>query len=443
MSQEKLKTADLAAELLRYGKARGAAEMEVAIEEGTEFNARVLNQQVENLTQAGSKGVSLRIIVDGKTANASSSDFSKETLEKLVDGAVARARLSGRDSFAGLPDMEKVTAGEAELKIYDPAILDVSPERKIALAKQVEAAGSGEKGVAKSLGGACGTYVSESTLLNSKGFAGSYRKTAIWIGTAYQAGEGQNLFQAGWQDASSNLNELMAPEAVGKKAAARVTRLIGARKVATQNVPVVFEPPMTGQLLDFLVRCLSGAAVDQRQSFLAGKLGEKIGNDRVVIVDDGLLPGGRASAPFDGEGVPARRSSIVEKGVLKSYLLDTYYGRKLKLRSTGNASGPTNFYWAAGDRTPEQILKSVDKGLLLTGTLGQGTVPTTGDISVGAFGLWIEKGEVAYPVAEITISGNMGELLAGVEMVGSDLDFREAVTGPTVKFGSMTVGGKA
>jgi PmbA protein len=198
---------------------------------------------------------------------------------------------------------------------------------------------------------------------------------------------------------------------------------------------------MTGQILSFLARCLSGAAVDQRQSFLAGKLGEAVGNPLVTIVDDGLLPGGRATVPFDEEGVPSRKTTLVEKGVLKNYLLDTYYGRKLKLRSTGNASGPTNFYWAAGDKAREEILKSVEKGLLLTGTLGQGTVPTTGDISVGAFGLWIEKGEVAFPVAEITISGNLGELLKGVEMVGNDLEFRQAVTGPTVKFAQMTVGG--
>jgi PmbA protein len=432
----------LAEDLLRYGKSKGATEMEVAIDEGTEFSVRVLDQEVEKLTQAGSKGIALRVIVEGKTATASSSDFTKKTLEKLLDGAVTRARLSGKDPCAGLPDLEPVAAETAALRIFDPAVGEIPAEKKLALARQVEAAGLKEKGVTKSLGASCGTVVLDRLLVNSKGFAGSYRRTSIFLGTSYQAGEGDNLFQDGWYDSSVSLGDLMDAEALGKKAAGQVTRLVGARKVPTQNVPVILEPPMTGQILGFLARCLSGNAVDQRQTFLAGKLGEAVGNGLVTIVDDGLLPAGRATAPFDDEGVPARRTAVIEKGLLKSYLLDTYYGRKLKLHSTGNASGPTNFYWAAGDKTPEQILKSVDKGLLLTGTLGQGTVPTTGDISIGAFGLWIEKGEVVYPVAEITISGNLGELLKGVQMVGSDLEFRRAIAGPTVKFAQMTVGGK-
>jgi len=442
MSTEPQSMKGLAEDLLRYGKSKGANEMEVAIDEGTEFSVRVLNQEVEKLTQAGSKGIALRVIVEGKTATASSSDFTKKTLEKLVDGAVTRARLSGRDPFAGLPELEGGAVDAATLKIYDPAVGEIPAEKKLALAREVEAVGLREKGVTKSLGASCGTVVLDRLLVNSKGFAGSYRRTSIFLGSSYQAGEGDNLFQDGWYDSSVSLKDLMGAEALGKKAAGQVTRLVGARKVPTQNVPVIFEPPMTGQILGFLARCLSGNAVDQRQTFLAGKLGEAVGNGLVTIVDDGLLPAGRATAPFDDEGVPARRTAVIEKGTLKSYLLDTYYGRKLKLRSTGNASGPTNFYWAAGDKTPEQILKSVDKGLLLTGTLGQGTVPTTGDISIGAFGLWIEKGEVIYPVAEITISGNLGELLKGVEMVGSDLEFRRALTGPTVKFSQMTVGGK-
>ena len=441
MSAETKQIAALTEDLLRYGKSRGATEMEVAIDEGTEFSVRVLNREVEKLTQAGSKGIALRVITDGRTATASSSDFDRKTLYKLVDGAVARARLSGQDAFAGLPDLEKIAAGASALKIFDPAVTELPAEKKIALAQGVEAVGLSETGVTKSLGASCTSLVWSRFLANSKGFSGTYEKTVIALGTAYQAGEGDNLFQDGWYDGASSVAALMDVEALGKRAARQVTRLVGARKVPTQNVPVVLEPAMTGQILSFLARCLSGAAVDQRQSFLAGKLGEAVGNPLVTIVDDGLLPGGRATVPFDEEGVPSRTTTLVEKGVLKNYLLDTYYGRKLKLRSTGNASGPTNFYWAAGDKAREEILKSVEKGLLLTGTLGQGTVPTTGDISVGAFGLWIEKGEVAFPVAEITISGNLGELLKGVEMVGNDLEFRQAVTGPTVKFAQMTVGG--
>jgi PmbA protein len=183
-------------------------------------------------------------------------------------------------------------------------------------------------------------------------------------------------------------------------------------------------------------------SVARRQSFLVDKLGTQIGNEHVNIVDDGLLVQGRGTVPFDNEGVPCRKIAVVERGMLKSYLLDTYWGRKLKLASTGNAGGATNLYWAAGTSTPEEIIRSVDNGLYLVNTIGLGREATTGDISLGAFGLWIDKGELAYPVAEITISTNLGKLLQSVEMVGNDLEMREAICAPTLKFAEVTVGGK-
>ena len=174
---------------------------------------------------------------------------------------------------------------------------------------------------------------------------------------------------------------------------------------------------------------------------MVDKLGEKIANSLVNITDDPHIAGALGSRPYDGEGVPTRKKSIVGDGVLKSYMLDTYSGRKLKMHSTGNASGPGNFYLHAGTHTPQEIIKSVDKGLLLTKTIGQGTVATTGDISKGAFGLWIEKGEIVFPVAEITISGNLGKMLNSIEMIGNDLTFDRSITGPTIKIGEMTISG--
>jgi PmbA protein len=441
MSRDSKDSRALAETLVAYGKRKGATEVEVTITEGSEFGVEVLDQNIESLQESGTRDLNLRVLVDGRTATASSSDFSEETLQRLVTNAVARARLSGKDPYAGLPETRPQAVKAEALNIYDPAIPPMPPEAKIAFARQIEAVGIGDKRIKKSTGASCGTWTGRRTLVNSKGFAGAYGKTLVWYGGAFQAGEGENLFQDGWYDGATSLGALMDPESLAKKAVGRVVRLVGARKVETQNVPVVFEPPMTAQILGFLGRCLGGPSVDRRQSFLVGRIGEKVGNERVNVVDDATLAGGRGTWPFDDEGVPAARTAVLEKGVLKSYLLDTYYGKKLGMKSTGNSSGPTNLYWAAGDKTPEQIIASVDRGLLLTGTLGQGTVPTTGDISVGAFGLWIEKGEVAFPVAEITISGNLGEMLGKVEMVGSDLEFRRAVTGPTVKFAEMTVGG--
>lgn len=442
MSAPKADLKSVAEELVQYGRKRGATQVEVTADDGTNFRVAVRDGNVETLVEAGSRNISLRAFVDGRAASASSSDLSAETLHRVMDRAIERAKLSGADPFAGLPDLEKLAVGPETLKLWDPEIPRMTPEAKVAWAKKLEAIGLKDKRIGKSLGAGFSTNYGTTVLANSAGFSGSYLSSVAVCNVAYQAGEGQNLFQEGWYDATRSLADLLPAEAVAAKAVERATRLIGARKVETQNVPVVLEPSMTGWLLGFLAHCLDGEALNQMQSFLAGKLGEKIGSDLVTVVDDGLLPGGLGTSPFDTEGVPSRKNVVMQKGVLKSYILNTYNARKMKSKSTGNGGGPTNFYLAAGSSKPAEILKSVDKGLYLTGTMGQGTVPTTGDISRGAFGLWIEKGEVVHPVAEITISGNLGKILKDIVMVGDDLEFRQSLAGPTVKIAEMTVGGK-
>jgi len=433
---------ELAEKLVLYGKKKGASGVEVSIDEGSEFRAAVRDGELETLTEAGSKDLKLRVFVEDKVATASSSDFLDSTLTQLVDNAIVRAKLGGKDPFAGLPQAEKVTAKGEELEIFDPAILALTPEKKIDYAKQAEAIGLKQEGVTKSLGSRFVTVDQTRTLVNSEGFSGSYRGTIGYATAYFQAGEGDNLFQDGWFEGGTTLAKLPEPEVLAITAAARVTRLVGARKVETQNVPVVFEPQVTASLLlGLLAQCVDGEAVSLKRSFLVNRIGEKIAGDRVSVIDDGLLPGCFGTAPFDSEGVPCRKTTVIDNGVLRNYLLDTYYGRKLQMRSTGNADGTTNFYWAAGSSKPEDIVKSVDKGLLLTGTIGQGTDTTTGDISIGAFGLWIEDGEPAFPVAEITVSANLADILKGVEMVGNDLRFLDDTNGPTVKVAEMTIGG--
>lgn len=434
-----LKTAE---ELVSFGRKKGATQIEVSIGQGSEFSLDVREGEVERLVEAGSKGLSLRLFVDGKMARASSSDLSKDTLEKLVENAIERAKLSSADPLAGLPEKEAISVDIEKLKLWDPAILELQPEKKIAAAKEIEKICLADKRVKKSFGASYGTYTGETFLANSNGFSGSYKRTACSSGVYLQAGEEPNLFDEGWNDSSRILAKLESPEEIAKKAIHRVTRLIGGKKVETQNVPVVFESPMTASLLSFLFNCINGNSIYLKQSFLAGKIGEKVGNDLVTVIDDGLIPGAAGSKPFDGEGVPTRKTVVIENGVLKNYLMDTYAGKKLNMKSTGNSSGANNFYLAPGTSTPEEIIKSVDKGLFLTGTIGFGLVPTTGDISRGAFGLWIEKGELTYPVAEITFSGNLGQLLKGIEMVGNDVKFKDSITGPTIKVAEMTVGGK-
>lgn len=431
----------LAEDMVALGQKQGATEVQVSIGEGSEFSVDIRQGEIEKLVEAGSKSLSLKVIVDQKVANASSSDFSKETLKNMVDNAIDRARISNADEFAGLPDKEEITADVKSLKIFDPAIVEMAPEKKIADAKKIESICLANKQVKKSYGSSYSTYVGTRYLANSKGFSGSYSSTTCSSGIYLQSGEGDNLFDEGKYDYSRNLNSLMQPEAIAKEAIHRVTRLIGAKKVETQNVPVITEPAMTGGLLGFLYNCVDGDNVYLGQTFLGDKIGEQVGNELITVIDDGTMPGVPGAKPFDREGVPIRKTVIMDKGVLKSYVMDTYAGRKLKMSSTGNASGANNLYLAPGEHTPEEIIKSVDKGLLLTGTIGFGMVATTGDISRGAFGLWIENGEIAYPVAEITISGNLGTILKEIEMVGNDLKFKRSINGPTVKIHEMTVGG--
>jgi PmbA protein len=433
---------ELAETLVAYGRKKGASEVEVGIQEGAEFDVSVRDGEVESLTEAGSRDLTLRAFVDGKVATATSSDLNDDTLLRLVDNAIARARLAGTDPFAGLPERGgKLVSAEA-LGIFDPAVVAMSPEKKLALARETESIGRKDGRINRSLGASCSSNAYTQVLANSKGFSGSFRKTVLTLGVGFQCGKGEQLFQDYWYEGATSVAGLKAPEAIAKKAVQRTVRLLGASKVPTQNVPVVLEPSIAGNLfLRFLLQCISGASVDRKQSFLADKLGTRIASDLVTVVDDGLIPGAVGTSPFDGEGVPAGKTTFIEAGVLKTFMLNTYYARKLKLKGTGNAGGPNNLYLAPGKATPEAIVKSVDKGLLLTGILGHGRVPTTGDISVGAFGLWIEKGEVVHPVAEITISGNLGDLLKGVQAVGNDLELRFGVSCPTVKVAEMTVAG--
>lgn len=432
----------LAERLVAHGKKSGASDIEVVINQGSEFRAKVRDGELETLTEAGSLGVDLRVFVGDKVATASSSDLSSAALTHLIDNAIARAKLGGSDPFAGLPAREEVKVRADALDIFDPAIVEMSPEKKIAYARKVETRGLEHEGVSKSLGATFVTVDSSRTLVNSRGFSDKYRSTVGIAFAGFQAGEGDNLFQDYWFEGGTTLAKLPEPEDLANQAAQRVTRLVGARKVETQNVPVVFEPRVTASLLlGMLSQSVDGATISGKRSFLVDKIGEKIASDKVTIIDDGLLRGGLGTAPFDSEGVPCRKTTVVAKGVLESYLLDTYYARKLAMRSTGNADGTTNLYWAAGDSKPAEIIESVDKGLLLTGTLGLGTDVTTGDISMGAFGLWIENGELAFPVAEITISANLAGILQGVEMVGDDLRFLDDTNGPTVKVAEMTIGG--
>ncbi len=254
-----------------------------------------------------------------------------------------------------------------------------------------------------------------------------------------------------WFSAARTLAKLESPEKVGREAARRTLRRLGARKIASTYVPVVLDPLVAGSLLEQIFSAANGDAIYRHASFLAGKLGEKVAGDNITIIDDGTLPGGFGTTPFDGEGVPTRRTLVIEKGVLKSYLLNTYTARKLGLQTTGNAArglagspgiGAGNFFLQPGAKTPQQIQAGVKSGLYVTETLGFGVNLVTGDFSQGASGLWIENGEFVFPVEEVTIAGNLKDMLNQISEIGNDLEFRGSTASPTLRLEGMTIAGE-
>jgi len=436
----------LAERLVRHGRDCGADEIEVGIGEGVEFNVDIRLGRIENLAEAGSRYAGVRVIKDKKTAFGSSSDMSEEALRHLIGGAVRRAALAQADEFSGLADLSPTRIDDDVLDIFDPEIPALEARTKIELAMETERIALADKRITNSYGAGFGTHEVRSVLASSNGFSGVYEKTYASLSVGLQAGETDDLVEDFWYSSQIHFRDLETPEQVARKAVDRTVRQLHPRKIKTQRVPVIFEPFMTGSLLGFLFGCVSGTAVYQRSTFLADKLGQRIGNDKITVIDDGLLPRRIGTGPFDAEGVPSRRTIVVERGVLKNFLCNVYAARKLGLQTTGNADGggvgPNNFYLEPGPHSPADIIRSCDRGLLLIRTLGHGLNGVTGDISRGAFGLWIENGEIVHPVSEITISGNLGELLQSVEMVGSDLEFRGSICGPTIKVAEMMIAGE-
>jgi PmbA protein len=438
---------DLAETLVAYARACGADEAEVSVIDGYEFNVDVRKGRIESLVEAGSRTAGLRVIKDRKTAYASSSDLDLGTLRRLVRGAVRRAELGNPDEFAGLAPLSPERVDPVPLDLYDPAIAALDSRTKIALARDTERAALRDKRITNSYGATFASNEIRSVLVLSNGFVGEYAQTYCGLGVGLQAGGTDDRVEDSWSSSKRRFKDLEAPEAIARKAVERTVRQLKPRKIATQNVPVIFEPTQTAWLLGFLFGCVTGTAVYQKATFLEGRLGRRIGNERVTVVDDALIPGALGSHPFDSDGLPCRRTVVVDKGVLKSYLCNHYAARKLGLASTGSADGggvgPANFYLEPGPDAipPEMIVAGTKKGLLLIRTLGHGLNSVTGDISRGAFGLWIEDGEIAYPVTEVTVSGHLGRLLENVEAVGADLEFHGPISGPTVKVAEMTVAG--
>jgi PmbA protein len=336
--------------------------------------------------------------------------------------------------------------------MYSAEVAELDTGRKIETAKRAEdAALSSDPRISNSEGASFDNYVGRHIFANSRGFAGEYRSSYCSLSTSPVARDGESMERDYWYTMARGFSGLEAAEHVGRMAAQRALRRLNAVKVDTQKVPVVFEPRTARSLLDNIFEAVHGMSIYRQESFLAGKLGEKVASDEVTVVDDGTLPGLFGTSPFDDEGVASRRTVVIERGVLKNYLMNTYAARKLGMKTTGNASrgltgnagiGHGNFFLEKGVQTPEQIIAGIPNGFYVTELMGFGVNIVTGDYSRGAAGLWIRNGELAFAVSEVTIAGNLNDMLRGIEAIGSDLEFRGSVAAPTIKMGEMTVGGK-
>jgi PmbA protein len=361
------------------------------------------------------------------------------------------AQATAEDPCGGLPDPDLFSPEVADLDLWDPEAEDLPVAGRIALAMATESAALDfDPRITNSDGAEYSHEDARILFANSHGFTGEYRGSSVILSATPIAGDNGGMQRDAWYSLQRRLRKLESPEVIGRTAAQRALRRLGARKVATQQVPVVFDPDTAASLLRTICGAVSGSAVYRSASFLAGRLGEQVAVPGLTVADDGRMVGHLGSRPFDGEGLPTRRTVVIRDGVLASYLLDTYTGRKLAMASTGNATrslgqppavAPTNCYIAPGPFSPEQIIRSVNSGLYITEMIGFGVNLVTGDYSRGAVGLWIDHGELAYPVEEITIAGNLREMLQQIEMIGNDLEWRGSIASPSLKIARMTVAG--
>jgi PmbA protein len=442
----------LAADVVAMARKAGAHEADVMLQTSTEFNVQVRKGEVETLTQSGSKGLGLRVFVDGRMGFAATSDFDLPVLERLVESTVALASVADRKAENGLPDTP-APEPRPELKIYDPTIESLPIDQKIAMAKQCEAAAyAADPRVTNSEGAGFGSGTTYTVLANSRGVNASYHSSGCSVycqPLAEEDGKKQVDYEYSF---TRELERLENPEEVGRKAAMRVVRKLGARKVATQSAAVVFDRRVAARIWAGVMAALNGDMVFKEMSFLKDKLGRKVAAESVTLVDDGTLVGGTGSAPFDGEGLPTRRNVLIEHGVLKMFQYDTETARKVGngAESTANARrsynsspsiGPFNLYLLAGNVTQDEIIAALPNGFFVTDMMGSGVNPVTGDFSTGASGVWIEDGRLTYPVEEVTIASSMESLLNGIERIGSDLIFNSSVVSPTVQVAEMVVSG--
>ena len=450
-----MELADAAALVLERARAHAGVEAEAIAAEADRLEVGVRLGKPEKLKRSRERRLALRIFAGHSSAVVSTADLSASSLESLVGDAVDLARATAADPSSGLADLDGQSSPSFELDLFDPSATEITADEALGLARVAEeAALACDPRLSNSEGAEFSSAARRLLYATSRGFRGEQRSSSFSLSVvpvAKEANGDGSMQRDYWYTSARHRRDLDDAADVGRIAAARTLRRLGARSVTTCDVPVVFEAEIAASLVGHIASAVSGSAVYRGMSYLRDRQGQTIAPETVRVVDDPLRSAGLASRPFDAEGLTSRTNVVVDGGVLRTFLLDTYSARKLGLASTASAvrslgeppvAGATNLYLEAGSASREEIIGSVGSGLYVTELIGSGVNPVTGDYSRGAAGLWIENGKLAFPVEGITIAGNVLEMLAAIEAVGNDLAFRSSISAPTVKIARMTVAGR-
>jgi len=455
-SPQQVSRRDLVARALEQARKAGADAADAVLSASDSVEARVRGEEIDFVSQAREHTLGIRALVGGgvgfRSAITSTSDLSDEAVDRMARDAAVLARATAVDAAAGLPE-DGFATDHPELALSVSGDRDIDAEVRIQDAFTAEAAArASDPRITNSEGSQVGSGFSAIAYGNTAGFYGEYEAAIHSLFAEPLATENGSMQRDYWMTVARSLGELEAPAEVGRRAAERALRRLGAKPVPTCEVPVIFDPVTAPSLLSHLSACINGYSIYRETSYLAGQLGAIVGSELLTVVDDGRRPGGLGSKPFDGEGLPTRRTLVIDRGRLESFLLDSYSARKVDGRSTGNAArgvgspptvAPTNLWLEPGDASLDDIVASTQRGLLVTELIGMGFNPVTGDYSRGAAGLWIEAGAICHPVEEVTIAGNLSDMLNGVDAVGSDLIWLGRLAAPSVRIARMTVAGAA
>lgn len=444
-----MKYTDLTEKLVKKCISLGADAAEVFLESNRNLSINVLKSEIETIEEASTQGAGFRVFVDGRMGFSHCNDLRNKSLEDTISKAIAFARLSSPDENNVLPDDKGLTEIS---ELYDPGLITEPMDKKIKMALDLEKLAMKDPRITKSSGAGYGETESEVFIANSSGFVKSYKSSGCSIGVSVVAEKGDQKNTGGEYCSRVFFSDLLPLEEIAAVASKKALRLLDPVMIKTQKASVIFDPDVARALLGGIITGINGERVLQGASFLKDSLNKQFASTLLTMIDDGTKPKSLGSEPFDGEGVPTMKNTLVENGVLKCFIYNTKAAKRAGVKSTGNASrrgfstlpeiGTHNVYVMPGKQSRNEIIAATQKGLLLVEVTGYGIDPVNGNFSGGASGLWIENGEIVHPVKGVTIAGRAFDILNNIDMMGDDLDMNRTNTAPTFRVSSMQIGGK-